>query len=308
MKRLALARFLMTILRLVPKRYIIHGAHEDIPQPFFIFGSGRNGSTLLNQILNQHPSLFLPSEQYFLGNSIIKYQLYNYILWRDLVKIIYGELIQSTGSHSWNFEPSQVITEAMQFDPQQQSLTNLIHHIYYAYGNIQKPGFRIWGDSTPYNTQYAKEIFKCFPKAKFIFLLRDGRDVTAAYKKAGKAIHEQFCEPQNSAQHWLKSIEIYDWLRKKAEVQLIKYENLVSEPQTTVQSITDRLGVDYGSEMLEFHNHVSNVDEYREPHHSNLHKPISTSSVGQWKELLNEVELKAVERLIDQKLERFNYL
>jgi len=39
--------------------------------PFFILGSGRNGSTLLSAILNSHQSVFIPPEQFVLPFSIM---------------------------------------------------------------------------------------------------------------------------------------------------------------------------------------------------------------------------------------------
>ena len=52
--------------------------HSKIKNPpFFILGSGRNGSTLLSSILNAHPELFIPSEQFILPYTIMR----RYIFW-----------------------------------------------------------------------------------------------------------------------------------------------------------------------------------------------------------------------------------
>tara|TARA_R110000868_G_scaffold115625_3_gene308671 strand:+ start:1129 stop:2055 length:927 start_codon:yes stop_codon:yes gene_type:complete len=308
MKKIKLARFLIKVLALLPKKYHLKSGVKASQEPFFIFGSGRNGSTLLNVILNQHSEFFLPPEQYFIGNSIIKFQLYNFILWRDLVKIIYGELIKETGSHSWNFNVNNILNEAFLFEGQQKNMENILRHIY---GNCAdqngKPG-ALWGDTTPMNTRYLNEIYSCFPNAKYVFLIRDGRDVTAAYKKGKTETFDTLVQPEHASDLWIKSIKKYNWLKKKTSVLLVKYEDLVAHPEVELKKIMHHLGREFNAEMLDFQNKVPNVKEYNEPHHHNLHTPIKTTSVGQWKELLNESEKELMSSKLTPYLKQFNYI
>ena len=46
-----------------------------------------------------------------------------------------------------------------------------------------KPNSKIWGDKSPLNTNFIKYIYPEFQTAKYIFLLRDPRDVALSYKK-----------------------------------------------------------------------------------------------------------------------------
>lgn len=213
MRQMNLARILLLLMRVLPKRYQLNPS-KPVIQPFFILGSGRNGSTLLNMMLNQHSKLFLPPEQYFLGNSIIKYQIYNFILWRDLVKVIYGEMLNIGDSHKWNFSVNQVMMKAFHLEGDERNLQNLLDLLYRTYAlETKNIGVR-WGDSVPNNYPFTKEIFNCFPKGKYIFLIRDGRDVCAAYKKGGKEAFGELSEVENSSDYWLNSIKKYNWLKK----------------------------------------------------------------------------------------------
>ena len=308
MKNLKLARLLVFISTLLPKRYRIRLNSSQFSEPFFIFGSGRNGSTLLNVILNQHSKLFMPSEQYFLGISIIKYQLYNYILWRDLVKIIYGELIDQAENHSWNFSPNEIINEAFNFEDSKRSMETLVHHIYSSYARLTKRNSTTWGDSTPYNTRYINEIYSCFPKAKYIFLIRDGRDVIAAYKKGGTDVFDDLANPAIAASHWIKSIKKYHWIKKRTDVHVVKYEELVKDTETTLRGILTFLGQEYQPTLSDFYKNVPKVSEYKQNHHKNLKKPINTSSIGQWKELLTQEEKELLVPKLTPYLQQFNYL
>ena len=59
---------LIKLVKLFRKNKNYHSISE---QPFFILGSGRNGSTLLASILNSNPNILIPPEQYVLPYSIM---------------------------------------------------------------------------------------------------------------------------------------------------------------------------------------------------------------------------------------------
>ncbi|MFT6882558.1 MAG: protein-tyrosine sulfotransferase [Marinoscillum sp.] len=304
MRRIKLARRLQYILDFLPRKYPIHSPDQNFDQPFFIFGSGRNGSTMLNRMLNGHGELFLPSEQYFLGNSIIKFKLYNFLIWRDLVKIITGELLPSTGSHTWDFGPDEVF-QALN-ESSDKSLQQLIDTIYRVYGN-KSQSFSKWGDTTPLNTFYIPEIYSVFPRAKYIFLVRDGRDVVASYKKGGEYLGK-LSDPIIAANHWMNSIEKYDWLAKRNEVKCVQYEDLVHDPIKILSEICHFLGVDFQESMLDFYKEKPKNELYAEPQHANLGKPVFASSIGNYMSSLEGQELSTVEKIINVGLDRFKYI
>jgi protein-tyrosine sulfotransferase len=304
MRRIRLARGLIKLAKLLTIGYPMHSSVGLQNQPFFVLGSGRNGSTLLNRMLNQHSALFLPSEQYFLGNSIIKYQLYPFLIWRDLMKVIGGELYPSTGSHTWQMSGDEVINDL--FMMEEKCLQNVIDAIFRSYGSRSKSDFQKWGDTTPLNTIYLPEVYSLFPKAKYIFLVRDGRDVMASYNKAGVEFLGDLAETHNGARHWNHSIEKYDWLAKRTDVLLVRYEALVTEPERILMEICAHLGLEFEVQMLDFHKDTPNSQMYTEPQHSNIQKPIATTSIGNWSKQLKSEDAAAVAS-ITKNLKRFGY-
>lgn len=256
-------------------------------------------------MLNQHSKLFLPSEQYFLGGSIIKYKLYNFLIWRDLMKIIGGELVHTTGSHTWKCGAEAILPDL--FNIEKRCLQNVIDKIYRCYAAELSMDKMYWGDSTPPNTAYIQEIFSVFPKARYIFMIRDGRDVASAYKKGGSEFGS-LADPVYAAIHWNKSIDAYKWLcRKVAKVELISYENLVRNSVKELKSVCSFLDVDYEQEMMNYHTAIPDVNIYKELRHANLFKQVSDSSVGQWKTLLSPEEIRKIELIIKENLIRFGY-
>ena len=52
-----------------------------------------------------------------------------------------------------------------------------------AEAQLKKPNVRLFGDSTPVNMMHAERIYKVFPEAKFVEMVRDGRDVALSVSK-----------------------------------------------------------------------------------------------------------------------------
>ena len=302
MRRKKLIRFLERISDGLPRKHPVKSKNK-LPQPFFIIGSGRNGSTLLNRMLNQHPDLFLPSEQYFLGNSIAKFKLYNWLLWRDLVKVVIGELMRDTGSHTWDFEPNEVFRAINESDD--KSLQKMTDTIFRTYGEKSKD-FSHWGDTTPLNTCYLPEIWSVYPQAKYVFLIRDGRDVVDSYKRGKAEYLGELSVPEKAVNHWKHAILQYDWLQQKTKVHMLRYEELVTRPEEVLLALCEFLEVDYVSDLLHFHQHDPASELYKEPQHANIFKPVNTESVGKWRESFKEND--PIFSVIQKELKRFGYL
>ncbi len=308
MKKIKLARFLIWVIRLFPLKYRVK-SEQELPQPFFIFGSGRNGSTLINLLLNQHPNIFLPSEQYFLGNTIIKFQIYNYLIWRDLAKILVGELVPSLKSHTWQLKHEKLFARIVTCPRQEQTLQQLIHSIYAEYAAQLGRYFKIWGDSTFVNTNYCEDIYRVYPNAKFIFLIRDGRDVAASFKSGGSEAFDDWAIPVYAAKHWNESLEKLEWLKRKtANVLIVKYEDLVCKPEITMRLVFNHLGESYPKNLLDFHKNVPQTEFYNPEHHQKLQQPIDNQSIGKWKKILTQSEIDQITAIMDKNLVKFGYL
>ncbi|MFY0686967.1 MAG: sulfotransferase [Cyclobacteriaceae bacterium] len=301
MRRKKLAQLLQFIAGLLPNKYPLYAGTVST-QPFFIMGSGRNGSTLLNRMLNAHSDLFVPSEQYFLGNSIIKYRIYNWLIWRDLMKIILGELMPGSKGHSWEYDVNPIVESI--YLTKHRELQWVIDRIYRHCDPSQK---KYWGDATPMNTYYHREVYDLFPRAKYIFLIRDGRDVVSSFKSGGKEIFEELSNVENSCVHWQSSLKAYQWLSKRTDVMLVKYEDLVAEPAEVLKQICSHIGVDYAAPMLDYHQQIPSLAFYQGAEHQSIRKPVFKDSVGNWKSVLNAEEQRYCNRVLHQGLQEFGY-
>jgi len=280
--------------------------------PFFILGSGRNGSTLLSSMLNQHSKIVVPPEQYFLHLSYIKFRLLNMLEWKDIVKIIFGEAMNPNTAPYWNINLGESIPKMYDLPKNERSLTKLIDEIFVKYARNQKPSFEVWGDKTPKNILYVKYIYKMFPNAKFIFLQRDGRDVVSSYVKGDTDFFGEYNKLENACALWNKSFESWEWLSSKLndnQKMSINYEELVTNGRETLVNFTSFIGHDFEEEMLSSYQKQADVlGVSNAKAHQNVKGSLSSSSIGKWEERLTKEQIIQTEKLLGPNLKRYKYL
>ncbi|MGH3146280.1 MAG: sulfotransferase family protein [Rubrobacter sp.] len=119
------------------------------------------------------------------------------------------------------------------------------------------------GDKTPRYVRSVPTLHELWPEAKFVHLIRDGRDVclSALEWKSGGELSRRFetwkTDPVATAGVW------WDWLvrlgREAGEdlgpalYHEIRYESLVSDPVEECAKLCEFLDIPYDSAMLRFH-------------------------------------------------------
>ena len=113
-------------------------------------------------------------------------------------------------------------------------------------------GKKFFLDKTPRYYFTIPELYRVFPKAKFIFLLRNPLAVLASILETwvkdspfglSHFRHDLLTAPRRIA-------EGTELLKSKAIV--VHYEKLVKDPETTLQELCDRLGITFHPEMVEY--------------------------------------------------------
>ena len=270
-------------------------------EPFFILGSGRNGSTLLASTLSQYQNIHIPPEQFVLPYAIMKFRLFNFFSWKRLMKIIWSDYKKSGNTTNWKFYKSDL--------RESKSLRGILDKIYSSSTNKK---FKIWGDKTPQNTYFIKHIFPVYPHAKYVFIIRDGRDVVNSLVKMMRVNkkYQSYTEHnllQKATNLWNESVNVYEWLKDKgANLLLVRYEDFTSYPNQTINKLSSFLNVDLGN--IQEVEKAKSMGVNKMAHHQNLSKPISTDSIGKWRSELSKEHLTLIQPLIEEKLKKFNYI
>lgn len=283
---------------------------DQVISPFFIIGSGRNGSTLLSMILNGHSKIFIPNEQYALHYASIRFQLYNFLIWRDLVKLVIGEFADSHNNESWNTNFNDLYNKLHSLPKERRNFQTMIEEIIKEHARSKHEQYKIWGDKSPPTILFLKYIYRVYPKSKFIFLIRDGRDVVNSFYKAGEKIFGDIATIENASYHWKKGLEQWQWLKRKASplnLMEVRYETLVSKPETEIKKILCFLDLKYEKGILNYENEVRKRAVLESSHHGGLKLPIHKNNIGKWKSELSEQQLGTIMKIIGVELKEYGY-
>jgi hypothetical protein len=235
----------------------------------------RSGANLLGNILDSHPTIACGPE-----TGII-----------DEIAAVYLSMLD--GHRSGRLSPYVSEQEI------RQAVASSIRAIYAPYA--KKKGKTIVVDRTPNNVWSFPIIAELLPEAKFINLIRDGRDVACSQRDVGARLQASGVDiktladatlrsPFYCAAVWAETVR-FAWeqsgpastLAGQGRAFTTFYENIVLSPESQIRNICDFIGVPFSSEMLypERHQHdvvADNIWTMKE----SLESPISMLSAGRW--------------------------
>ncbi len=266
--------------------------------PFFIVSSGRSGTTLLRAMLIQNPTVHIPPEFKLIRNLYLQFQrIHRYLPWHYTVRLFGATVAASSSVLWWEMTLQDFYAKATALSPHQRSLANLIHTFYQCHAQKVKPTATRWGDKTPLNSRHLVEINRLFPEAKIVHVLRDGRDVVASIHELGW--HTSLGVTCDAWLSNMKAVSDCPQRNHKGRFLEIRYERLVSDPEEILRQLCEFIGLDYRSDMFNFHQHPERLGhEAEQAHHKGLARPLNADSIGRWRNRLNTAEQQyVIERL-----------
>lgn len=290
--------------------YPVQSRASDLScRPFFIVTAGRSGSTLLRAIINQDPTVIVPPESHVLGQLTRKFKrCFRFLPWEYVVRLVISEFeMQDPGFSFWKLDMQKFYPRALALPRRQRSLAKLVDMVYVYYLEDKKPEASRWGDKSIRNALYLPQIDSLFPDARYVVLIRDGRDVALSLVKADTTT---VTDVERAADYWLRSVTKARRFAQRLDPSRhleIFYEDLVSEPEPVVRRLYEFLDLEFGPEALEFAGNVDSLGDANRQIHRNLKKPISTASVGKWRRELSEEKRSAVEALLRDELLELDY-
>jgi len=256
----------------------------------FILGKGRSGTSLLQNMLDAHPGIIGGPESKFM---VILYPRYKHInKWResdilDFVDKLYMEPLFAT---LWHIDRKE-LTETLLSAKEVASYTLLCKIVYYQMRK-GKENLIFISDKNPQYIIHLNTISKLFPEAKYVHIVREPRDniysdVTSFH--IGNVLFRTY--------QWLAFNSIVEKRKKRepGKYLTILYENLVSDPEGTMKTVSEYLNISFTTditqnkspEWLDTHYKKIGVTGDRQLIHRNLLKPINTTNVGKWKNKMN---------------------
>ncbi|MEA2430078.1 MAG: hypothetical protein QOI19_551 [Thermoleophilaceae bacterium] len=274
---------------------------EQPPAPFVV-GVPRSGTTLLRLQLDAHPELAIPAETGFgalvaslahrrLDRTELLEKLVAWPTWPDL-GVAPDELAEAfSGVEQWN-------------------VGNGLRAYYRTYA--ARHGKPRWGDKTPTHAARLPSIARILPEARFIHLIRDGRDVVASLRGLPFAPGDGGVAA--IAATWRDTLDRTRRLGARVpHYREVRYERLVAEPEAVLRELCDYLELEFDVAMLRAHERAT--ERLREMSsitvepggairlpggariESHTREPPDPSRAGRWREALTEHDVAVFERL-----------
>ena len=273
---------------------------------FIIFGSPRSGTTLLASSLELHSEIVIPRETDFIVPLLF---ILDRIKDEKVGKKLLGEMIVATNYYPHSIghflNPAEV-TQVIESAP--YSAAELIDAIYDAVS--KKAGRRMAGDKSPNDLEqigmFGKTKVLSSEKIKLIHIVRDIRDVVLSIQGmpwGSPNIHYGFPRIWNAQNMLLHATCSRDGVRYK----LIRFEDMVADPEKTFRELTDFLGLEFQTAMLNNDQRGSRYFRRSDSYHENLKQPFLTDRIAVWKREMPPDIRKTCERQAREGLEAFGY-
>jgi tetratricopeptide (TPR) repeat protein len=233
------------------------------PEPVFLLGFYRSGTTLLERILASHPRIRSSGEA-------------------DLVPHLLKTL------YRWKPDPALHWTErfaALGPDAATRLREAYAQRVERCLG--ADPDGRILLDKTALNTVNLGLIRAVFPRAQILFALRDPRDVLLS------CFMQAFAPNPLTAQFldWARGARFYDAVMRHwramapgdgAGVTVTRYERLVADPRAELAPLLADLGLEWHPDMARFHDSAGR-DAVATPSFADVARPLHGDAVGRWR-------------------------
>lgn len=257
-------------------------AHEltDQPPMPMIVGASRSGATRLRRMLASHPSIAIPPPTHFIPRLARL---------RTPDRESFLEIL--TDRHTWSafdLDADRLRAELERVAP--FNATAGLRAFYRLYARQRGKGR--WGDGTPVYGLYMAVVASVMPEARFIHVVRDGRDVAVSLRHLPFGPGEQM---EDQATDWV-------WRIREARQQAsslphyleIRYEDLVARPRDVMLEVCRFIELPFDPVILSYYpTAAERIAEPPEPDRERLWRTGMTTSERR------EVEAIAGEMLSD---------
>jgi hypothetical protein len=274
-------------------------------QKIFLVATERSGTNLIRAILSSHSQISSPppfSMVDVMASSSFKYLAEGKAThFRALV----DDALTLTRSHlnPWDIDLS---SDYVLDKTRTKSFWEVLSTLNDCYAESE--GKQHWFSKEPGLFKHIYTLALNFPEAKFIYMVRDPRDVVASMLKG--RLHAQntytaSCRWRDEQRLCLNAL-VDNALADR--VTLVRYEELLENPTDIIRKLMIRLNLPFEVEQLEFHKNDKVVEHsMKSEFWSKLSEPVDTKNRGKYKDVLNQRQVALIEACCGEEMRALNY-
>jgi hypothetical protein len=282
------------------------------PPAAFVVGVPRSGTTLLRLMLDAHPELAIPPETYFVPELIEAC---------DAGRLDHAGVVAELTAHprwsDFDVSADELAERLPRRGPVDAGVA--LRAFYGAYAAHH--GKRRWGDKTPVYLRHMRAIQTILPEARFVHVVRDGRDV--ALSVTGLLFGPD--SVVEAARRWDRKIRRARRAAPKVAHYLeVRYEELVVDTEPALRHVCQFLELDWDEQMLEYHRSAGDrlaaiarsrpragreaiPTGYGPKIHALTGRPPDRARVGRWRTEMSDEDRAAYEGVAGTLLEELGY-
>jgi hypothetical protein len=228
-----------------------------------------------------------------------------------------SDLASSKRIEDWKMDYTLLKEKIIQEKP--ENYAKLGELVYTFYGEQKGKKAKVIADKNNYYINHFNDLNEIWPDAKYILVVRDGRDVACSYLNMETLVTNSPYKPKLStdiktiAKEWLtnnQNILSFSESLINSQFMVIRYEDFVTDSALYLTKVCHFLGLNFESNMLNYF--IKNAKEQDEPLSSldwkkkTLEKP-DKENIGKYKMELEKESIDAFNAIANDLLQKFNY-
>jgi hypothetical protein len=275
--------------------------------PIFVVGCPRSGTTLLRLMLASHSHIGIPPEGTFISDLYAEFGGIKTISDKTITDFV-GKFFAIRKCREWLLHREPLTAHLTRRRP--TCYADLIHAVYEHYLLQRQPGRRRWGDKNPIYVTKIPLLHAIFPQAKFVHIIRDGRDVAISHRHPAFNLHSV----KQAAQLWRERVTQghLDGMRLGETHYIeLRYEDLCLHPKRILKKLCDFCDIPFEYQnMMKFYKENDKkcmVPLHRHAWHSNTFRPLNTDRISIWQREMKTDDVLNFQKIAGDVLEKFGY-
>lgn len=263
--------------------------------PIFIVGAPRSGTSFLRVTLNRHPAIELCDETAFFYKVWVRRQAFGDLAIPENRQRLISRYIETSNVKALGVDRELLAQRLMRDGTNYQAFfTTLVRQ-----GALERGKAR-FGEKMPHLALFSETLCDWYPRCALIHIVRDPRDVVASLKRMPFGSPEALA----NALTWLEHVGAARRVEHRDNYLLVKYEELVREPEAELRHIFAFIGERYAPSTLEAREPAREVTWWW---YERAQGSLQRDRVGIWQDQLDRSEVRLIEWIAGPTMKALGY-